>query len=73
MYQMDESNRGGVAAKKGFFYQDYMATLLATRMLLDSNIRGIGNEVGEDIEIYSMNDIVTYVQVKTGTVTEVVK
>ena len=68
MYYMDESNSGGVAAKKGFFYQDYMATLLSTKMLLDSNIIGIGNEVGDDIEIYAMNNVVTYVQVKTGTV-----
>ncbi|HAS6981373.1 TPA: DUF4297 domain-containing protein [Vibrio parahaemolyticus] len=68
MFQMDKSNQGGTAAKKGFYYQDYFATLLVTRMLLDRNIKGIGCEVFDDIDIYHADDSITYVQVKTGTV-----
>ncbi|MGN5000641.1 dsDNA nuclease domain-containing protein [Aeromonas sp. 61P] len=68
MYQMDDNNRGGVAAKKGFFFQDYVATFLATEMLLDRDIKGIGCEVGDDIEIFHSDNSITHVQVKTGTV-----
>ena len=68
MYQMDDNNRGGVAAKKGFFFQDYVATFLATEMLFDRDIKGIGCEVGDDIEIFHSDNSITHVQVKTGTV-----
>ncbi|WP_159458212.1 dsDNA nuclease domain-containing protein [Photobacterium andalusiense] len=65
---MDKSNQGGTGAKKGFFYQDYFAALLVTRMLLDREIKGIGCEVFDDIDIYHTDNSITYVQVKTGTV-----
>ncbi|EGR2845024.1 DUF4297 domain-containing protein [Vibrio parahaemolyticus] len=68
MYQMDENNGGGVGAKKGFFFQDYVATLFASEMLLDNRISGVGCEVGDDIELFHPKNIVTHVQVKTGTV-----
>ncbi|MEZ8027178.1 dsDNA nuclease domain-containing protein [Enterovibrio norvegicus] len=68
MFEMDKSNQGGIGAKKGFFYQDYFATLLVTRMLLDREIKGVGCEVFDDIDIYHTDNSVTYVQVKTGTV-----
>lgn len=68
MFLMDKSNQGGTGAKKGFYYQDYFATLLVTRMLLDRNIKGIGCEVFDDIDIYHHDNSITYVQVKTGTV-----
>jgi hypothetical protein len=67
-YQMDESNAGGVGAKKGFYFQDYVATLLASEMLVDSDITGIGCEVGDDVEIFNSDNSVIHVQVKTGTV-----
>jgi hypothetical protein len=65
---MDKSNLGGSGAKKGFYYQDYFATLLVTRMLLDRGIKGVGCEVFDDIDIYHSDNSITYVQVKTGTV-----
>ncbi|HIF9057190.1 TPA: dsDNA nuclease domain-containing protein [Photobacterium damselae] len=68
MLPMDKSNQGGTGAKKGFYFQDYFATLLVTRMLLDRTIKGIGCEVFDDIDIYHTDNSVTYVQVKTGTV-----
>lgn len=68
MYQMDENNSGGVGAKKGFFFQDYVATFFASEMLLNSHINGIGCEVCDDINIFHPKGIVTHVQVKTGTV-----
>ncbi|OUS72034.1 hypothetical protein B5G52_09270 [Pseudoalteromonas sp. A601] len=68
MYQMDENNGGGVGAKKGFFFQDYVATLFASEMLLDNRISGVGCEVGDDIELFHPKKVVTHVQVKTGTV-----
>lgn len=68
---MDENNSGGVGAKKGFFFQDYIATLFASEMLLDNRICGIGCEVGDDIDIFHINNIMTHVQVKTGTVSNV--
>ncbi|PKF49730.1 dsDNA nuclease domain-containing protein [Enterovibrio nigricans] len=68
MYQMDENNSGGVGAKAGFYFQDHVATLLASEMLLDNRVRGIGCEVGDDIDVFHSDDSVTHVQVKTGTV-----
>lgn len=65
---MDENNSGGVGAKKGFFFQDYVATFLASEMLLDYHIRGIGCEIDDDIEVFHSSGCVTHVQVKTGTV-----
>lgn len=67
-YLMDESNRGGVAAKKGFYFQDFVTTLFATEMLIDNYILGVGCEVGDDVEIFHSDSSVTHVQVKTGTV-----
>ncbi|WP_175354184.1 dsDNA nuclease domain-containing protein [Aliivibrio fischeri] len=68
MYQMDENNSGGVGAKKGFFFQDYVTTLFVSEMLLDNRISGVGCEVGDDIDLFHPKNIVTHVQVKTGTV-----
>lgn len=68
MYHMDDSNSGGVGAKKGFFFQDYVATLFVSEMLLDNRINGVGCEVGDDIELFHPKSVVTHVQVKTGTV-----
>lgn len=61
---MDESDGGGVGAKKGFLYQDYAAALYVTEMLLDKEILAVRCEVTDDIDIIR-KDSIEYIQVKT--------
>ncbi|HAV1411523.1 dsDNA nuclease domain-containing protein [Vibrio parahaemolyticus] len=61
---MSQSDSGGVGAKKGFLYQDYVATYYALKMLQDKNLLSVRCEVTDDIDlVYS--HCTEYVQVKT--------
>ena len=60
---MDSSNAGGVAAKYGFVYQDYVAALLTTEMLMDKHMRFVRCEVVDDIDV-GWDDVIEFVQVK---------
>lgn len=61
---MAENDSGGIAAKKGFLYQDYVAAYYALKMLSDKSIVEIRCEVSDDIDIV-YEDYIEYVQVKT--------
>jgi len=61
---MNNSDAGGVGAKKGFLYQDYIAALYVTKMLRDKRIKGICCEVKDDIDIL-YEEYVQYLQIKT--------
>lgn len=61
---MSLSDSGGIGAKKGFLYQDYVAALLALNMLRDKDIRAIRCEVSDDIDIVH-SSYIEYAQVKT--------
>ncbi|UHQ54140.1 dsDNA nuclease domain-containing protein [Microbulbifer sp. YPW16] len=61
---MAKSDSGGIGAKKGFLYQDYVAALNALYMLLNKSIKEIRCEVSDDIDVV-YDDYVEYVQVKT--------
>lgn len=61
---MDQSDSGGVGAKKGFLYQDYAAAYYVTKMLLDKRIIAVRCEVTDDIDIIYDSEIES-VQVKT--------
>lgn len=61
---MNTNNSGGVGAKKGFLFQDYVAAYFVTKMLRDKRIKGICCEVKDDIDII-YDDRVCYVQIKT--------
>jgi hypothetical protein len=61
---MSLSDSGGIGAKKGFLYQDYVAALFTIKMLNNKEIRAVRCEVSDDIDvIYS--SFTEYVQVKT--------
>jgi len=51
----DNSDSGGVGAKKGFLYQDYAAALYVISMLRDKNIKAVRFEVTDDIDIVRYN------------------
>lgn len=61
---MADNDSGGIGAKKGFLYQDYVAALYTLKMLTDKNVIKIRCEVGDDIDIV-YNDRIEYVQVKS--------
>ncbi len=61
---MDQSDSGGVGAKKGFLYQDLAAAYYVTQMLLDKRIKAVRCEVTDDIDII-YDSYVESVQVKT--------
>lgn len=61
---MSENDSGGIAAKKGFLYQDYVAAYYALKMLSDKTIVEIRCEVSDDIDIV-YESYIEYVQVKT--------
>lgn len=61
---MDSNDSGGVGAKKGFLFQDYVAAYFVTLMLRDKRIRGICCEVKDDIDVL-YSDYVEYIQIKT--------
>lgn len=61
---MDANDSGGVGAKKGFLFQDYVAAYFVTLMLRDKRIQGVCCEVKDDIDIL-YSDYVEYVQIKT--------
>ena len=61
---MENSDLGGVGAKKGFLYQDYAAALYVISMLRDKRIKAVRFEVTDDIDII-YDSYIEYVQVKT--------
>ena len=61
---MEQSDSGGVGAKKGFLYQDYAAAYFLLKMLRDKSIISIRCEVTDDIDVV-YQDYIEYVQVKT--------
>ena len=48
---MDQSDSGGVGAKKGFFYQDLAAAFYLTQMLIDKTLKYVRCEVTDDIDL----------------------
>ncbi|WP_447043731.1 dsDNA nuclease domain-containing protein [Vreelandella sp. H-I2] len=61
---MSKSDSGGIGAKKGFLYQDYVAALCTLKMLTDKSVNKIRCEVSDDIDIV-FDDYIEYIQVKT--------
>lgn len=61
---MDQSDSGGVAALKGFTYQNLAAAYYVLNMLLDKSLISVRCEVVDDIDLV-YNDKIVYVQVKT--------
>lgn len=61
---MPKSDSGGIGAKKGFLYQDYVAAFYALMMLYDKSAIAIRCEVSDDIDIV-YDDRIEYIQVKT--------
>ncbi|MND84807.1 hypothetical protein D3C80_767060 [compost metagenome] len=62
--KMKKIDSGGIGAKKGFLYQDYIAAYLALHMLKDKHLKAVRCEVSDDIDLIYTNYI-EYVQVKT--------
>lgn len=62
--KMDESDGGGVGAKKGFLYQDLAAALYLSQMLFDKKLKKIRCEVTDDIDLV-YEEYTEFVQVKT--------
>ncbi len=48
---MSDSDSGGIGAKKGFLYQDYVAALFTLNMLVDKKLHSIRCEVKDDIDL----------------------
>ncbi|WP_429058133.1 dsDNA nuclease domain-containing protein [Aeromonas jandaei] len=61
---MEQSDSGGVAALKGFTYQNYAAAYFVLSMLQDKSLISVRFEVVDDIDLLYENKI-EYVQVKT--------
>jgi len=61
---MEETDSGGVGAKKGFIYQDYAAALYVLNMLRDKSLLSVRCEVTDDLDLVYKNYI-EYIQVKT--------
>ncbi len=61
---MDTNDSGGVGAKKGFLFQDYVAAYYVTKMLRDKRIKGVCCEVKDDIDIIYEKHV-KYIQIKT--------
>jgi hypothetical protein len=61
---MDQSDSGGVGAKKGFLYQDYAAAYYLLKMLRDKTLLSVRCEVTDDIDVI-YEDYIEYIQVKT--------
>lgn len=61
---MEKNDSGGVGAKKGFLYQDYVAALHVVKMLGDKSIQSVRLEVSDDFDVV-FEDYIEYVQVKT--------
>ncbi|WP_323815302.1 dsDNA nuclease domain-containing protein [Cellvibrio sp. NN19] len=61
---MANTDIGGIGAKKGFLYQDYVAALNTLFMLKNKNIKEVRCEVGDDFDVIYA-DHIEYVQVKT--------
>lgn len=61
---MEQSDRGGVAALKGFTYQNLAAAYYVLNMLHDKSLISVRCEVVDDIDLVYGNRI-EYVQVKT--------
>lgn len=62
---MEITDSGGVAAKYGFLYQDCVAALLATEMLMDKRMRAIRVETVDDIDILWLGST-EFIQVKAA-------
>ncbi|MBO1109871.1 MAG: dsDNA nuclease domain-containing protein [Plesiomonas shigelloides] len=61
---MEHSDSGGVAAIKGFSYQNLAAAYYVLQMLRDKNLKSVRCEVVDDIDLV-YGDRIEYVQVKT--------
>ncbi|EOW9476285.1 dsDNA nuclease domain-containing protein, partial [Vibrio cholerae] len=61
---MEQSDSGGVAALKGFTYQNLAAAYYVLSMLRDKSLTSVRCEVVDDIDLVYDNRI-EYVQVKT--------
>ena len=62
---MNRDDSGGVGAKSGFLFQDYVAAYYVFRMLQNKKIDAVRCEVTDDIDILYPNDEIEYIQVKT--------
>lgn len=54
---MKKIDSGGIGAKKGFLYQDYIAAYLALHMLKDKHLKAVRCEVSDDIDLIYTNYI----------------
>lgn len=61
---MEQSDSGGVAALKGFTYQNLAAAYYVLNMLRDKSLISVRCEVVDDIDLV-FDDRIEYVQVKT--------
>ena len=61
---MTSSDSGGVGAKRGFRYQDYVAAQCVIQMLRDKRLKAVRCEVTDDIDLVYDN-YTEYIQVKT--------
>lgn len=62
---MNRDDSGGVGAKSGFLFQDYVAAYYVFQMLQNKKIAAVRCEVTDDIDILYRNNEIEYVQVKT--------
>jgi hypothetical protein len=65
MEAMSRDDSGGVGAKSGFLFQDYVAAYYVFRMLQNKRIEAVRFEVTDDIDVIYGNNEIEYVQVKT--------
>ncbi|CAH7189047.1 conserved hypothetical protein [Vibrio chagasii] len=61
---MIKTDSGGIGAKKGFLYQDYIAAYFTLQMLKDKSLMAVRCEVSDDIDLL-YKGYIEYVQVKT--------
>lgn len=59
------TNAGGIAARRGFKYQDQIAVGFLLDMLLDPALMQVECEIDDDIVLVWTDDLVEYVQVKS--------
>ncbi|MDN2673716.1 dsDNA nuclease domain-containing protein [Janthinobacterium sp. SUN026] len=62
---MNRDDSGGVGAKSGFLFQDYVAAYYVFQMLQNKKIAAVRCEVTDDIDVLYINNEIEYVQVKT--------
>lgn len=62
---MNRDDSGGVGAKSGFLFQDYVAAYYVFQMLQNKKVIAVRCEVTDDIDLLYSNSEIEYVQVKT--------